>query len=127
MWPAFPPRIPPEPGFTYQVYLWRFGEERPAAPTAIVDDSAGTYCVLPSGLPEGEYRWQVVADRAGSSAESDVWDLTLGGGSQPAAPSLLPPEDIPSLHPVLSWEPAAGATVYEVYLWRDGEPEPGEP
>jgi predicted esterase len=106
---------------SYDVYLWT-GATAPLTPTATV--TSATYS--PTGLsPSSLYNWYIVpGNSAGPSTGCDANFTNFTTAALPTAPScvtnLLPANGstlTTSTNVTLTWNTAATATSYDVYLW----------
>ncbi len=86
---------------------------------------------VPQTATPGTYRAEVqVEDVAYNSAlftAAGVLTLTIHLPGPPASP--IPADgalDVPE-RPYLAWQPGEAALRYDLYLWRDGQPEPATP
>ncbi|MBL8810204.1 MAG: hypothetical protein JNM43_08510 [Planctomycetaceae bacterium] len=95
----------------YDIYIRNIDTETVAFSQANI---VATNWTPPSDLPDGHYRWQVVAANANARGLwSNLVDLTIGG-----QPELLTPTGSGTNNkPTFSWKPVAGATTYQ--LWVD--------
>ncbi len=95
----------------YDLYIRNVDTETVAFSQANI---TATNWTPPSDLPDGHYRWQVVAASANARGLwSNLVDLTIGG-----QPELLTPAGSGTNNkPTFSWKPVAGAATYQ--LWVD--------
>ncbi|MFO0977050.1 MAG: ELWxxDGT repeat protein [Planctomycetaceae bacterium] len=95
----------------YDLYIRNVDTETVAFSQANI---TATNWTPPSDLPDGHYRWQVVAASANARGLwSNLVDLTIGG-----QPELLTPTGSGTNNkPTFSWKPVAGAATYQ--LWVD--------
>lgn len=118
----------PSDATSYKVYVWVDGQSQPATPTATTTDTF----YLASGLAaDTTYRWLI-------DAVNTVGD-SVGCGSRTfttaAVPPLCPVITAPTngglldtqTTVTLDWNASSTATSYNVYVWADGESQPGTP
>lgn len=116
---------------SYALRLWRSGLQAQCAEMVLEakDLSPSGYNVRGLLSYDSSYCWQVAArDDRGGSAQGDLWAFTtvVQPPDCPGEPNNPDPADGSrdiSVRPVLSWEPQAGAEVYEIYLWPSSEEE----
>jgi len=111
---------------SYQVYLWKSSEAKPAIATAT---TTGTSYVPLANLEAGTtYKWQITSVNGTGTTDGPLWSFTTG--FVPATPASPTPADAATgvaRIVVLDWANAAGAASYQVYVWPDGDSEPATP
>lgn len=105
-------------------YMVRLRQDRVRVATtrfaaASVCDPALCSADLGVDLPEGTYKWSVIArsDIRRSSSPSDwmIFEAKAGGGSPPVAPDLIAPDGtIDTKTPTFKWTEVSGATTYKL-------------
>jgi hypothetical protein len=116
----------------YELYLWKASESEPGTPTATLGASTTTY-TPPGGFEVStEYLWKVVAlNGTYGNSTSPTWTFFSGDGGLPGPTSFPFPQSGGSLkisvETDFSWEQAANALSYEVYIWPSSGTKPGTP
>jgi len=104
----------------YNVY---FGYTSPP-PGAFINTTATSYA--PVVAPGETYYWQVQSRNSSGTTSSQTWSFTVAGVAQPPAASTLssPPNGATGISqiPTLSWNAAAGALSYDIYLGTSPTP-----
>jgi hypothetical protein len=112
----------------YEVYFWKDGDTEPSSPTATVSTTSWD---PPGDLdPLSLYMWRLVAVGPEGETPSSTWSFWTGDGGVPGEVSFPFPGNAVvgvSVESDLSWDPAASAESYEIYLWTSSESEPAEP
>ncbi|MBN1441341.1 MAG: hypothetical protein JXA90_01470, partial [Planctomycetes bacterium] len=109
---------------SYDVYL----AEGAVEPDRLVAEGITSTAFRPEALlePDTLYSWKVVArNESGAIASETATFRTVSALPEPpqAPTATYPPDGAGgvALSPVLDWQPAGGAEVYAVYLWRSAE------
>ncbi len=96
----------------YDIYIRNMDTETVAFSQANI---AATNWTPPSDLPDGHYRWQVVAASANARGLwSNLVDFTIGG--QPEI--LTPTGSTTNAKPPITWKAVSGAATYQVWVDR---------
>ncbi|MFO0978627.1 MAG: ELWxxDGT repeat protein [Planctomycetaceae bacterium] len=96
----------------YDIYIRNMDTETVAFSQANI---AATNWTPPSDLPDGHYRWQVVAASANARGLwSNLVDFTIGG--QPEI--LTPTGSTTNTKPPITWKAVSGAATYQVWVDR---------
>ncbi|HKY19577.1 MAG TPA: fibronectin type III domain-containing protein [Vicinamibacterales bacterium] len=110
----------------YEVYFWEDGDPEPVTPTYTLAATQKTINGLEAGVT---YHWRVIA--VGESTSSTGCGMRTFTSDTPGCPGLQIPTEGSSVgeetSTILLWEDVDGATSYQVFVWEDGDPQPGVP